>query len=767
LEEKDKQALKTVAVFAVVGIAAFGWGIYNGFFPEKFSAPIRAAVPGVVFWVAVLVALVLSIRFAFKRTHSRKQERNSVFASFMGAHWDGKTGVTVSMGRGGVPRKIKIKLPSTQPLFDPKFQERLTQAGKARMGTDLITAEPDLARHTMTFRPLTESQKQELTKVNETQSLSAAFQPVMGNDWDKRSGITWGTDPRVTPKASHGFTKVKVAVPGKWSLADDEIRDKLKNIAATKLGTTDIAGTFDAVGNVAEFSVYEVTAEIAAERRVEERIADLEDKFRAFFAKPVKATVKQWDTETGEPLAFTLAYESQRGDYLESFARKLEQGATVKMGRRMVVTLHPKSRQVDFEPQAELASLITHPGISLYEEDKSGKSLLHLGEDIMGEIASWELSASSVQPHAIFAGATRSGKSASMRNIVLGCAWHGIEMILLDPKYKEFVAYQGFPNIRSIATSTEQIMAAIEFVHDRVMEPRYKQAAYAKQQGNPEPDFPPFVLAIDEYIVLVREMKAWWKVNKEKGDPTEPPALEMMTKMLVKAAGANVHILMGMQRMDVEFIPGAARDQVSFRLALGKISPTLANMAFDNYYAGADMPLLQGRGLANPDGNVREIQVFKIDEPANVDTADQAINKAFMDKANQWDKTKEWITPKGKFDTDLAAEVNSVLLRAVAEAKNPPPAPDAPAAPALVGEIEVPTVSVAVGLLVAGDTIRNAEGMIGTITEVEEVTLGDEIGVEITAIFGKDVVTEAYTEDSVIDRVDVIPDELNQIKETA
>lgn len=767
MDQKDKEALRTVAVWIIVAIAAFIGGVYQGFFPEKLAAPVRAAMPVLAATLGAVLLVILVGRFGINRMRTRKRQRNSVFASFMGSNWDGKTGVSVSMGRGGLPRKITVKLPASQPLFDPKFQERLTQAGKARMGTDHVTAEPDLSRHTMTFRPLTSAQKHELAKVNETQALSAAFLPVMGNDWDRRSGITWGTDPRVTPKASHGFTKVKIAVPGKWSLADDEIRDKLHRIAATKLGTTDIAGTYDAVGNVAEFAVYEVTADMAAQRRVEERVTDLEDKFRAFFAKPVKATVTKWDKTTGEPLCFTLQYESQRGDYLESFARKLEQGATVKMGRRMVATLRPKSREVDFEPRAELASLVVHPGVSLYEHDKSNKTLLHLGEDIMGEIASWELSASAVQPHAIFAGATRSGKSASMRNIVLGCAWHGIEMILLDPKYKEFVAYQNFPNVRSIATSTEQIIQAIEFVHDRIMEPRYKQAALAKQQGNPEPDFPPFLLAIDEYIVLVREIKAWWKVNKEKGDPAEPPALEIMTKMLVKAAGANVHILMGMQRMDVEFIPGAARDQVSFRLALGKISPALAQMAFDNYYAGADMPLLQGRGLANPDGIVREIQVFKIDEPSNTDTPDQSINNAFLEKARELDKTAEWITPKGKFDTDLASEVNSTLLRAVAEAKTPPPPPDAPAEPALLGELEIPTVSVAVGAIVRGDTIRTPEGMIGIVTEVDEVTIGDEIGVEITALFGSQTETETYTEDSVIDRVDVVPDELTKIKETA
>jgi FtsK/SpoIIIE family len=759
MDEKDVQFLKTTAVVIVMVIAAALGGVYNGMFPESFSAPIRAVIGPSLAILAVVVLCVLVLRAVARMRGKRVRERNSVFASFMGTNWNGKEGITVSKGRGGVVTKVKLKLPPAQPLYEERFQERLMQAAKARMGTDQITSEPDLSRHTITFRTLNETQKKELERVRSDQQITEAFAPFMPNDWDQRSRVTWGQDPRVTPCASHGYTTVNVAVSGKWSLADDDVREKLRSIAATKLGTDNLTAEYDAVRNTARFAVFTVTAEIAAERAEASRVTELEENFRGFFAKPVKATVTQWDQSTGEPLSFVLKYEPQRGDYLESFAMRLEQGASTKLERRMSVTLRPKAREVHFEPRPELAKLIEHPGLSLYENQQDARTLLHLGEDIMGKIASWELSATAAQPHAIFAGPTRSGKSASMRNVILGCAYHGIEMLCLDPKYKEFLAWQKFPNVRSVATRTDMIVEGIEFVHDHIMEPRYKLAGLAIQQGKPEPKFPPFVLLIDEWIVASREIRAWWKANKKSGDPAEHPALEMMTKMLVKAAGANIHILMGMQRMDVEFIPGAARDQVSFRLALGKISAALANMAFESYYAGAGMPLLQGRGLINPDGVLTEAQIFKIDEPSSEDTTDQDIIKAFLERAIEHDKTAEWIVPRGKFDTDLAAEVNSAMLRAVAEAKNPPPPADEEAAPAIIGAIEVPAVSTAVGTIVAGDTIRNPEGLIGIVTEVNEVQDGDEWGVEITALFGSEVVTELFTEDSVIDRVDVIPDE--------
>lgn len=766
MEKKDVEALKVAAVLVIVAIASGFWGVYNHWFPESFSAPIRAMIPPILAILGAALVCMLLLRVVGGKVRRRGRERNTVFASFMGANWNGKEGVTIKPGRAGTVKQLKIKLPAGQPLYDDKFQERLAQAARARMGTDQINATPDLTRHTITFRPLSDTQKKQLSLIEDEKKLTAAFASFMPGDWDQQSGVSWSADPQVKACAPHGYTRVRIAVPGKWSLASEDVREKLRTIAATKLGTLNIAEAFDAVRNSAEFSVFVVTAEIAEQRRVDEKITELEENFRGFFAKPVKANVNEWDTVTGDPLKFTLNYEPQRGDYLESFAMRLEQGATHKMGHRMRVALHPKSRTIDFEPRAELATLIEHPGVSLYKNQTDKRVLLHLGEMANGSVASWELSASGTQPHAIYAGATRTGKSSAMRNVILGCAWHGIEMLCLDPKYKEFLAWQRFPNVRTVATSTEQIVLAIEYVHDRIMEPRYKLAAFAKQQGKPEPKFPPVVMLLDELIVAQREIKAWWKVTKEKGDPLEAPALEMLTKMLVKAAGANVHILMGMQRMDVEYIPGAARDQVSFRLALGQISPALSQMAFDNYYAGVGMPLVQGRGLANPDGILGEVQVYKIDEPADEKTTDQDVIQAFLDRAMELDKTAEWITPKGKFDTDLASEVNSALLRATAEAKNPPPPADEPAAPAVVGDIEIPVISTAVGTIVAGDTIRNPEGLIGTVTDVDEVQIGDEWGVEITALFGSDLVTDSFTEDSVIDRVEVIPDE-TKVKETA
>lgn len=759
MDSKDEQALKTVGVVAAIAVASGFWGVYNGWFPESFSAPVRAFIPPIVGAIVAAAILILVLRVTTRKRRMKKATRNSVFASFMGGSWDGKEGVSIKTGRRGRVKEMRVKLPAAQPLYDERFRDRITQAAAARMGTAHINAEPDLKRHSITFRPLSSVQLGELDKIKNQKVLTAAFAYFMPSDWDQESGVSWGRDPQIKASAEHGYSWVKIAVPGKWSLANDDVREKLHTIAATKLGTENIAATYDAVRNSAEFAVFVVTAEIAEQRQVDEKVTDLEDNFRGFFAKPVKAIVREWDNVTGEPLRFSLKYEPQRGDYLESFAMRLEQGAAHKMGRRMVVKLQPRLREVEFEPRAELSKYIGHPGIDLYKNQVDKRTLLHLGETARGGVASWELSASGTQPHAIFAGATRTGKSAAMRTVILGCAWHGIEVLCIDPKYKEFLAWQKFPNVRTVATSTEQIVETIEYVHDRIMEPRYKLAAYAKQQGRQEPQFPPVVVVIDEYIVAQREIKAWWKVTKEKGDPLEAPALEMLTKMLVKAAGANVHLLMGMQRMDVEFIPGAARDQVSFRMALGQISPALAQMAFENYYAGVGIPLVQGRGLANPDGILGEVQVYKIDEPANEETADQEILQAFLERSIELDKTAEWITPKGKFDTDLAAEVNSSLLRATAEAKNPPPPADEPTTPAVVQDVEVPVLSTAVGTIVAGDTIRNPEGLIGIVTDVEEVQIGDEWGVEISALFGAELVTDSFTEDSVIDRVEIIPDE--------
>ncbi|MFX8895333.1 hypothetical protein ABTM96_19570, partial [Acinetobacter baumannii] len=87
------------------------------------------------------------------------------------------------------------------------------------------------------------------------------------------------------------------------------------------------------------------------------------------------------------------------------------------------------------------------------------------------------------------------------------------------------------------------------------------------------------------------------------------------------ARSAKIHILLGIQRPDVEFLGGEMRDNFGARLSLGRLSPQGAMMMWDSPAIGVALPRnKRGRGVTlSAESLPVEVQTFYTPDPAKLD----------------------------------------------------------------------------------------------------------------------------------------------------
>ena len=149
---------------------------------------------------------------------------------------------------------------------------------------------------------------------------------------------------------------------------------------------------------------------------------------------------------------------------------------------------------------------------SVWRETKAELPLV-FGIDITGKLVLCDLAKA---PHALIAGATGSGKSVCISNLILSLVYRyrpdELELVLIDPKIVEFAIYRDLPHlIHPVVTEAKQACQALKWLV-REMERRYavlaekgvrNLAGYnAKAIAGGFPKLPYIVLIIDELARL-------------------------------------------------------------------------------------------------------------------------------------------------------------------------------------------------------------------------------------------------------------------------
>ena len=158
-----------------------------------------------------------------------------------------------------------------------------------------------------------------------------------------------------------------------------------------------------------------------------------------------------------------------------------------------------------------------------------------------------------MQPHLLIAGATCSGKSTLINNLITTLLHDdpdGCEFILIDPKKVELDEYKDLPHTRAYADEPSDMMKALRDTL-QIIDARYKTM---KRQGLREWPASHVYLIIDEMADLLTM------------DTTKKEATELIQRIAQIGRAAAVHLIAGTQH--IPSIPTSIRCNLDARVAL-------------------------------------------------------------------------------------------------------------------------------------------------------------------------------------------------------
>ncbi|MFQ3682624.1 DNA translocase FtsK [Roseiflexus sp.] len=218
-------------------------------------------------------------------------------------------------------------------------------------------------------------------------------------------------------------------------------------------------------------------------------------------------------------------------------------------------------------------------------------------------------------PHLLVAGATKSGKSVFLRNLLLSLLAvyrpGQIELLIIDPKKTDFTIFDGLPYLRGGSVIVE-IRAACEALLElaRGEMPRRQRVIANRSmkiktfnQRFPEEALPPIVAIVDEYHLLKSQM-----------DKKEQEAFEQQLSILAAAARAvGIHLVVATQRPSADVITSTIKANLDARIALRVASSTNSRVILDT--SGAENLLGHGDMLfRRSDGSIIRLQAPFMDE---------------------------------------------------------------------------------------------------------------------------------------------------------
>ena len=240
------------------------------------------------------------------------------------------------------------------------------------------------------------------------------------------------------------------------------------------------------------------------------------------------------------------------------------------------------------------------------------KLLAPLGRDIMGNVKYVEINKT---PHMLVAGATGSGKSVCINNIILSILMRTtpdeVKMVLVDPKKVEFNVYDGIPHLLTpVVTDPKKASAALQKIVV-MMDERYetfknsgtKNIAtyneYIDKELKKKPDcglkHMPFVLVIidelaDLMLVAAKEVE------------------ESIMRITQLARAAGIHLIVATQRPSTDVITGVVKSNIPTRISFAVSSSIDSRTILD--MTGAEKLLGKGDMLYKPmdDNNPTRIQ---------------------------------------------------------------------------------------------------------------------------------------------------------------
>ncbi|MGW2865628.1 FtsK/SpoIIIE domain-containing protein [Streptomyces sp. NPDC001205] len=443
-------------------------------------------------------------------------------------------------------------------------------------------------------------------------------------------------------------TRIKIKYPATFDDRDEKKRAEVRQIVATRLGApveatwqrrhsqvlcvVDVSSAFDDI--VESDTPVEVTAtgDTPEQARLRARTTNVVHSIMGT-AADVADVVFDGDA----PVRVEVRYPTTSRDLSVHYRHRV----TLQMDSKLPGTWRDKwdfeNDTVTFELRPPFPTNVRYP-------------LLHKARDYSlpyavteeHSIVSWKLG--SKNPHCLVVGPTGSGKTVFIRNLVVAAVMLGIPVVLCDPKMTEYLDFEGLPGV-TVLTDPEDIALAISRVHGEMMD-RYDSI---KRREARKGDFSKILFVLDEFYIFKEAIAEVWAAmkaeNKERYKGREHPCMSQWRRLTVLARTAMIHLVLGIQRPDAEFLSGLARDSFRMRVSLDRTTRESAQMMWGDSRIGSDLPNIQGRAVATTDEGPEYVQVIRLLTPED-------------DGAFTADDAQVWDTLVGRMTRQAEAHAN-------------------------------------------------------------------------------------------------------------
>lgn len=243
-----------------------------------------------------------------------------------------------------------------------------------------------------------------------------------------------------------------------------------------------------------------------------------------------------------------------------------------------------------------------------------GKSII--GKPIFGDLEK--------MPHLLVAGATRTGKSITLQNLLISLLYknspYDLKLIILDPKRVEFTAYHNLPHlytpvikepkgaIKALNWAIQEMERRYEILAEhgqvnvsdynkKILSPALEKARRKGKIGDEITGLPPKM----PYIVIIFDEYNDFMLSYPK------EISPLITALSQKGRAAGVHLILATQRPDVKVITGTIKANIPARMALKTTSLIDSRTILDS--SGAEDLLGNGDMLYMASDNPRLVRI--------------------------------------------------------------------------------------------------------------------------------------------------------------
>ena len=254
----------------------------------------------------------------------------------------------------------------------------------------------------------------------------------------------------------------------------------------------------------------------------------------------------------------------------------------------------PGTSEIGIEVPNTVRSVVNFKSIITSEAMRGMKTKLAvgLGKDVAGKTYVYDIGK---MPHMLIAGATNSGKSIFIHNILFSVLFRAspqeVKFILVDPKRNELIHYQDIPHlITPVVVDMEKTPAVFKWAVTE-MERRLKLFEQARVRNldayNENSGFqalPYIVIVVDEFAEVM--MQDTNSVEKA------------VVRLAQMARSTGIHLILAVQRPSINIITGIIKANIPTRVAFSVSSQVDSRVIIDQ--PGAEKLLTRGDMLFVP-----------------------------------------------------------------------------------------------------------------------------------------------------------------------